>query len=87
MWVQMESADPTVFESSNLDGVKRVLTSKRKYAFLMESTNIEYESERNCELIQVGGQIDSKGYGIAMTSSKCLIKKTFKHHFLDRFPI
>lgn len=74
MWVQMESADPTVFESSNLDGVKRVLTSKRKYAFLMESTNIEYESERNCELIQVGGQIDSKGYGIAMTSSKCLIK-------------
>ncbi|XP_066147480.1 glutamate receptor ionotropic, kainate 2-like [Euwallacea fornicatus] len=69
MWVQMESADPTVFESSNADGVKRVLTSKRKYAFLMESTSIEYESERNCDLIQVGGQIDSKGYGIAMASN------------------
>ncbi|CAG9764243.1 unnamed protein product [Ceutorhynchus assimilis] len=69
MWVQMESADPTVFETTNPDGVKRVLTSKRKYAFLMESTNIEYESERNCDLIQVGGQIDSKGYGIAMTAN------------------
>lgn len=66
MWVQMESADPTVFEPSNPDGVKRVLTSKRKYAFIMESSAIEYETERNCELVQVGGQIDSKGYGIAM---------------------
>nr|WJJ63359.1 glutamate receptor ionotropic 1 [Pachyrhinus yasumatsui] len=69
MWVQMESADPTVFESSNPDGVKRVISSKRKYAFLMESSSIEYETERNCELIQVGGQIDSKGYGIAMTAN------------------
>ncbi|KAF7285568.1 hypothetical protein GWI33_010478 [Rhynchophorus ferrugineus] len=69
MWVQMESADPTVFESSNADGVKRVLNSKRKYAFLMESSSIEYETERNCDLIQVGGQIDSKGYGIAMTAN------------------
>ncbi|XP_030747692.1 glutamate receptor ionotropic, kainate 2-like, partial [Sitophilus oryzae] len=69
MWVQMESADPTVFESSNADGVKRVLNSKRKYAFLMESSSIEYETERNCDLIQVGGMIDSKGYGIAMTAN------------------
>ncbi|XP_074030865.1 glutamate receptor ionotropic, kainate 2 isoform X2 [Leptinotarsa decemlineata] len=69
MWVQMESAEPSVFESNNKDGVKRVLTSKRKYAFLMESSSIEYEMERNCELMQVGNNLDSKGYGIAMPTN------------------
>ncbi|XP_060523976.1 glutamate receptor ionotropic, kainate 2-like [Cylas formicarius] len=69
MWIQMESADPTVFERSNADGVKRVLSSKRTYAFLMESATIEYEIERQCDLMQVGGPIDSKGYGIAMTTN------------------
>ncbi|CAG9860726.1 unnamed protein product [Phyllotreta striolata] len=66
MWVQMESADPSVFEKSNKDGVKRVVSSKRKYAFVMESSNIEYEMERNCDLVQVGNLLDSKGYGIAV---------------------
>ncbi|CAH0553023.1 unnamed protein product [Brassicogethes aeneus] len=69
MFVQMESADPSVFEKDNKDGVKRVLTSNRKYAFLMESSSIEYEMERNCDLIQVGGLLDSKGYGIAMPTN------------------
>lgn len=36
----------------------------------MESTSIEYVIERNCELTQVGGLLDSKGYGIAMPPSK-----------------
>lgn len=40
------------------------------YAFLMESTSIEYVIERNCELTQFGGMLDSKGYGIAMRQSK-----------------
>lgn len=35
----------------------------------MESTSIEYVIERNCELTQVGGMLDSKGYGIAMPPS------------------
>ncbi|CAH1183231.1 unnamed protein product [Phaedon cochleariae] len=69
MWVQMESAEPSAFEKNNKDGVKRVLTSKRKYAFLMESSSIEYEMERNCELMQVGNNLDSKGYGIAMPNN------------------
>lgn len=40
------------------------------YAFLMESTSIEYVIERNCELTQIGGMLDSKGYGIAMRQSE-----------------
>ncbi|XP_017773931.1 PREDICTED: glutamate receptor ionotropic, kainate 2-like [Nicrophorus vespilloides] len=67
MWTQMISTKPSVFEKSNSEGVKRVLTTKNQlYAFLMESSSIEYEIERNCELKQVGNRLDSKGYGIAM---------------------
>ncbi|XP_071450570.1 glutamate receptor ionotropic, kainate 2 isoform X3 [Hetaerina americana] len=66
MWSFMESARPSVFASSNIEGVDRVVKGKGSYAFLMESTSIEYVIERNCELTQVGGLLDSKGYGIAM---------------------
>lgn len=31
----------------------------------MESTTIEYITESECELYQVGGLLDSKGYGVA----------------------
>ena len=36
------------------------------YAFLMESTTIEYNIERECDTTQIGGLLDSKGYGIAL---------------------
>lgn len=70
MWAAMESARPSVFTKSNQEGVERVSKGKRGYAFLMESTSIEYEVERNCDLTQIGGLLDSKGYGIAMPVSK-----------------
>ncbi|XP_057671940.1 glutamate receptor ionotropic, kainate 2 isoform X1 [Diorhabda carinulata] len=65
MWAFMESQRPPVFTSSNQEGVEQVIKSRGSYAFLMESTSIEYVIERNCELTQVGGLLDSKGYGIA----------------------
>uniref|UniRef100_A0A672NE03 Glutamate receptor ionotropic, kainate 1-like n=1 Tax=Sinocyclocheilus grahami TaxID=75366 RepID=A0A672NE03_SINGR len=48
--------------SCNIEGVQRVMTTD--YALLMESTSIEYISQRNCNLTQIGGLIDSKGYGV-----------------------
>ncbi|XP_044740754.1 glutamate receptor ionotropic, kainate 2-like [Chrysoperla carnea] len=66
MWSTMESARPSVFVKDNNEGQKRVLRDKGTYAFLMESTAIEYVTARECELTQVGGKLDSKGYGIAM---------------------
>lgn len=71
MWATMESQNPSVFTTSNKDGLKRVLNSKNKYAFLMESSTIEYEKNQNCELVQVGDLLDSKKYGIALPLSKC----------------
>ncbi|XP_076358817.1 glutamate receptor ionotropic, kainate 2-like [Tachypleus tridentatus] len=62
MWAVMQ-ARPSVFTESNQEGVERVLEGN--YAYLMESTSIEYMTERDCELEQIGGLLDSKGYGIA----------------------
>lgn len=70
MWSFMDSAKPSVFTGSNVEGVERVIKAKGSYAFLMESTSIEYVIERDCELTQVGGLLDSKGYGIATPLSK-----------------
>ena len=36
------------------------------YAFFMEAASIEYHVERYCDLKQLGGLLDSKGYGIAL---------------------
>jgi ionotropic glutamate receptor len=66
MWSFMESQRPSVFTSTNSEGVERVKKARGSYAYLMESTSIEYTIERNCDLTQIGGMLDSKGYGIAM---------------------
>lgn len=66
----MESQRPTVFTASNNEGVERVIKGKGNYAYLMESTTIEYVIERKCELTQIGGLLDNKGYGIAMPNSE-----------------
>ena len=62
MWRFMENR-PSVFVSSYEEGIKRVLEGN--YAFLMESTILDYNVQRDCNLTQVGGLLDSKGYGIA----------------------
>lgn len=64
MWQSMSRA----LTDSNREGVERVLSGG--YAFLMESTSIQYLVERHCELAQIGGLLDSKGYGIATPSGK-----------------
>ncbi|XP_055610691.1 glutamate receptor ionotropic, kainate 2 isoform X2 [Uranotaenia lowii] len=57
-------ANPDFLTSSNPEGLNRVKTEN--YAFLMESTSIEYIIDRDCTVTQVGGLLDDKGYGIAM---------------------
>ncbi|CAJ0948103.1 unnamed protein product, partial [Ranitomeya imitator] len=64
MWNYMHSKQPSVFVKSTEEGIARVLNSN--YAFLLESTMNEYYRQRNCNLTQVGGLLDTKGYGIGM---------------------
>ncbi|BES87770.1 glutamate receptor, ionotropic kainate [Nesidiocoris tenuis] len=61
MWRFMENKK--VFVSTYEEGIKRVLEGN--YAFLMESTMLDYIVQRNCNLTQIGGLLDTKGYGIA----------------------
>ncbi|BFF90889.1 glutamate receptor ionotropic kainate 3 [Drosophila madeirensis] len=61
---QFLTDNPQYMTNSNQEGVDRVENSN--YAFLMESTTIEYITERRCTLTQVGALLDEKGYGIAM---------------------
>ncbi|KAM9488369.1 glutamate receptor ionotropic, kainate 5 [Clarias gariepinus] len=64
MWNYMYSKQPSVFVKSTEEGIARVLNSK--YAFLLESTMNEYHRSLNCNLTQIGGLLDTKGYGIGM---------------------
>ncbi|XP_053604445.1 glutamate receptor ionotropic, kainate 2-like [Plodia interpunctella] len=62
-------ANPSLLVKTNDEGENRVLKSKNKYAFFMESSTIEYKQKRKCELKKVGSQLDSKDYGIAMPTN------------------
>lgn len=53
----------SVFVSTYEEGTKKV--QEGNYAFLMESTMIDYAVQRDCNLTQISGLLDSKGYGIA----------------------
>ena len=59
-----------VWSANNQEGQERVLNSDGQYAFMMESTVVDYVVERQCELTQVGGLLDNKGYGIGLPPSK-----------------
>lgn len=58
----MSGAKESVFVNSTKEGIERV--KQGDYAYLLESTMNEYIAQRDCDLMQVGGLLDSKGYGI-----------------------
>uniref|UniRef100_A0A671QP51 Glutamate receptor n=1 Tax=Sinocyclocheilus anshuiensis TaxID=1608454 RepID=A0A671QP51_9TELE len=73
MWSYMKSAEPSVFAKTTPDGVARVRKSKGKFAFLLESTMNEYiEQRKPCDTMKVGGNLDSKGYGVATPKGSAL---------------
>ncbi|XP_053113161.1 glutamate receptor 2 isoform X2 [Hemicordylus capensis] len=73
MWTYMKGAEPSVFVKTTAEGVARVRKSKGKYAYLLESTMNEYiEQRKPCDTMKVGGNLDSKGYGIATPKGSSL---------------
>ncbi|KAG8518486.1 Glutamate receptor ionotropic, kainate 1, partial [Galemys pyrenaicus] len=68
MWAFMSSRQQTALVKNSDEGIQRALTTD--YALLMESTSIEYVTQRNCNLTQIGGLIDSKGYGVGTPIGK-----------------
>nr|CAD7599304.1 unnamed protein product [Timema genevievae] len=70
MWVQMAQSKPSVFVKSNDEGVARVRKERGRFAYFMESSSIGYQMHKYCDLMQVGMELDSKSYGIALPLSK-----------------
>uniref|UniRef100_A0AC35U4L6 PBPe domain-containing protein n=1 Tax=Rhabditophanes sp. KR3021 TaxID=114890 RepID=A0AC35U4L6_9BILA len=64
MWGVMQSNSPFVFVNSSKEGIARVKAGN--YAYMMESSMLEYYMEKDCQLQTIGGLLDSKGYGIAL---------------------
>ena len=74
MWQKMVK-DPNVFAQNQNELIERVKKEDGKFAALMESATIEYLVSQDCDLIQVGAPIDSKGYGIAVRQGSGLRDK------------
>lgn len=71
--------NPQYLTETNQEGFERVKNSKdHTYAFLMESTSIEYNTMRECSLKKIGDALDEKGYGIAMRKSKLIMAELIK---------
>ncbi|KAH8406899.1 hypothetical protein KR222_010529 [Zaprionus bogoriensis] len=65
MWEYMNSRKH-VFVNTYEEGIRRVRTSKGKYALLVESPKNEFVNAREpCDTMKVGPNMDTKGFGIA----------------------
>ena len=73
----MKSRRRSVFVANYQEGVQRVL--RGNYAYLMESTLLDYLVQRDCNLTQVGGLLDSKGYGIATPAGEWQFQTPERH--------
>ena len=60
----------------NDEGINRVVEQNGKYAFFMESSSIQYIIERNCDVTQIGGDLDTKVFNIDYIANRINIKIT-----------
>ncbi|KAL3311509.1 Glutamate receptor ionotropic, kainate 1, partial [Cichlidogyrus casuarinus] len=68
MYKQMVLNYNEVMQSKTEYGVHKVMNST-DYAFILESSTNDYWSKRNCELLKIGPNLDSKGYGFGLPKS------------------
>ncbi|KAL3316543.1 Glutamate receptor ionotropic, kainate 1 [Cichlidogyrus casuarinus] len=68
MYKHMQLNEAEVMQSKSEHGVERVRTGT-DYAFILESTTNDYWTKRNCELLKIGPNLDSKGYGFGLPKS------------------
>ena len=63
MWSFMSSNEAASFVNNSAEGFQRALN--QDFAYLAESATIDYKVQRLCKLTQIGGLLDSKGFGLA----------------------
>ncbi|XP_061388563.1 glutamate receptor ionotropic, kainate 2 [Musca vetustissima] len=65
-WNKMRTFKPEALTKDNKEGVDRVRHSKGRYAFLLETPNLQYYAKRHCDLMPIGDPFGEKLYGIAV---------------------
>lgn len=70
----MQNDDPSAYTKDNKEGVERVLKNNGSYMFLMETTSLEYNTERNCKLKMLGEKFGEKHYAIAVPFGELNVK-------------
>jgi hypothetical protein len=68
MWHVMKSNSKDLLVKSTIDGINKI--KNENFALFCESKLIEYMVERDCELVQIGGLLDDKTYGIGTPTGK-----------------
>ena len=64
-------SDPAGLPDSNSAGMARVMEGD--YAYFLESPSAEYHVSHHCDLTTVGGNLDSKGYGIVLPQGNIVV--------------
>ena len=85
MWKYMEETKPSMFVKDYERGIERV--KRGGYAFLMESTMLDYVVQRDCNLTQIGGLLDSKGKYLIMKIYLSEYRKYTSHRNMCFSPI
>ncbi len=67
----MNSRRKELLVKSTMSGVNKI--KNEKFALICESKLIEYIIEKDCELVQIGGLLDEKFYGIGLPNSKLIV--------------
>ena len=83
MWEFISEHYDEVMVKTNDEGIEKIIEADGKYAYLMESSTIQYIIERRCELTQIGGNLDSKGYGIPMAPHNSAYKTLIDSAILE----
>ena len=78
MWEFMSNHRSEVMVGSNTEGIAKVIKDNGKYAYMMESSSIQYIIERNCKVTQIGGNLDTKVKGIHIYYSMSVRLWNFK---------
>lgn len=76
MWKYMEANADRVIVNTDQEGVAKVRNSKHDYAYLLESPRNKFASQKKpCNTMKVGENLDTKGYGIAISFSLSELRK------------
>ncbi|KAM3181348.1 hypothetical protein ACTXT7_014557 [Hymenolepis weldensis] len=84
MW-QFMSSHKGVMINNAAQAIEKV--KKGGYAYILESTMNEYYTQRNCDLTQIGNNLDSKGYGIGFPQGSKAVNAHFRYSTPQEFEV